>query len=360
MASVEVAESYRPVKCFTSARPVTRKLISIYKHVVPTCRFFYFYLISRIPRRGILTKADGLHIVGPRYTAESQVLKCTKPEPEWVGLNCSSGGVINVHEAIYGRNKWGECLYTAGDCTEKFDINELCCGQTNCSFSIRKAYSLECGYFTFFRVIYTCIKVHELTCGEAAPGATQKPIDLTSPPHTTAVGVATQTTSSTSDTPSTDDKPDTKATRISTTNGTPDDMPVIIGSAVAVAVLLVAILAVLFILRRFSWEKEKFCILGLFVSLCKRQPPDGSEEPDEHIRGTRSNGDTPDFVERGEKPQVDSNQNVQTTKMTPSTQEGVEIDTKNIPTIFRVIDHGYCSQTMTQQRPCVETAITDV
>lgn len=69
MASVEVAESYRPVKCFTSARPVTRKLISIYKHVVPTCRFFYFYLISRIPRRGILTKADGLHIVGPRYTA---------------------------------------------------------------------------------------------------------------------------------------------------------------------------------------------------------------------------------------------------------------------------------------------------
>lgn len=110
----------------------------------------------------------------------------------------------------------------------------------------------------------------------------------------------------------------------------------------------------------FYREKEKFCILGLFVSLCKRQPPDGSEEPDEHIRGTRSNGDTPDFVERGEKPQVDSNQNVQTTKMTPSTQEGVEIDTKNIPTIFRVIDHGYCSQTMTQQRPCVETAITDV
>lgn len=59
-----------------------------------------------------------------------------------------------------------------------------------------------------------------------------------------------------------------------------EDLTIIIGSAALVALLLAAILTVIFMLRKYQWQSEKQCFLSMFVGMCTRQPPDGCEDPD--------------------------------------------------------------------------------
>lgn len=86
--------------------------------------------------------------------------RCTNKnssETQIVSLKCPQGLVIDVKEALYGRNRWGDCQYLVGDCTELFNVDTQCCGRSDCSLAIRKIYSIKCmAYVTFFRIIYEC------------------------------------------------------------------------------------------------------------------------------------------------------------------------------------------------------------
>lgn len=85
---------------------------------------------------------------------------CTEKETgkQTVHLHCPFGTEIQIKESIYGRNKWRQCLYTVGDCTETADLSEECCGRRNCNVTVWRIYSIKCEYVTFFRVIYECVE----------------------------------------------------------------------------------------------------------------------------------------------------------------------------------------------------------
>ncbi|CAG2209541.1 Interleukin-1 receptor-associated kinase 1-binding protein 1 [Mytilus edulis] len=119
--------------------------------------------------------------------------RCTtknSSEAQKVALKCPPNLYINVKEALYGRNQWDDCQYFVGDCTEVFNVDDQCCGRNDCSLVVRKIYSIKClAYVSFFRIIYEC----------------------------------------------------------------ETDVFIIAGSAVTVAVLLAAIIAAIFLLRKYQW-----------------------------------------------------------------------------------------------------------
>ncbi|XP_071136530.1 uncharacterized protein [Mytilus edulis] len=192
--------------------------------------------------------------------------RCTNKnssEAQKVALKCPPNLYINVKEALYGRNQWDDCQYFVGDCTEVFNVDDQCCGRNDCSLVVRKIYSIKClAYVSFFRIIYECETAEESTCSVNGnniqeSGKDREQSNGLSPTFPDFVG------------------PTSDSTAVS------KDVFIIAGSAVTVAVLLAAIIAAIFLLRKYQWHGEKQCLLEIFVGLCKRHPPDGCEYPTE-------------------------------------------------------------------------------
>ena len=76
--------------------------------------------------------------------------------PVEVTLTCPPGQVVSLGEAVFGRNKYGACTFTEGDCKDKTDAFEGCEGRYNCTVHFHRPLSPNCGYATFIRVSYDC------------------------------------------------------------------------------------------------------------------------------------------------------------------------------------------------------------
>lgn len=76
--------------------------------------------------------------------------------PVNVTLLCPDNTVIILGDAIYGRNTYGACTLVDGDCMETTDIFASCKGLQNCTITLEKTYSPQCGYITFLKVNYDC------------------------------------------------------------------------------------------------------------------------------------------------------------------------------------------------------------
>lgn len=228
-----------------------------------------------------------------KCTGESAFV-CTEKETgkQTVHLHCPFGTEIQIKESIYGRNKWRQCLYTVGDCTETTDLSEECCGRRNCNVTVWRIYSIKCEYVTFFRVIYECVEKGEAECkDEEDPDEFDPTIfEITSQMKFPSTSTKLQPFKSTADNQITsrDFLPESgksdpgSSGAMSTTiekDNIGDDLAVIIVSAAAIAILLVCIIVVLICLRKFKWQGEKDCFFNLFAGWCKRHPPDGCENP---------------------------------------------------------------------------------
>uniref|UniRef100_A0A0B7A2E7 SUEL-type lectin domain-containing protein n=1 Tax=Arion vulgaris TaxID=1028688 RepID=A0A0B7A2E7_9EUPU len=76
-----------------------------------------------------------------------------------VTLACPDGQAISIDEALFGRNKWGACVISDGDCVDKTRIFTACENLNNCTRSF-KTYSTACGgYSTVMFISYTCFQL---------------------------------------------------------------------------------------------------------------------------------------------------------------------------------------------------------
>lgn len=226
-----------------------------------------------------------------KCTGESAFV-CTEKETgkQTVHLHCPFGTEIQIKESIYGRNKWHQCLYTVGDCTETEDLSEECCGRRNCNVTVWRIYSIKCEYVTFFRVIYECVEKGEAECENEEDQDPFDPniLEITSkmkfPSTSTKIQpfnptAGNQITSGDLFQESRKTESGSPAAMSTEEDNISDDLGVIIVSAAAIAILLVCIIVVLICLRKFKWQGEKDCVFNLFAGWCKRQPPDGCENP---------------------------------------------------------------------------------
>ncbi|XP_061177115.1 uncharacterized protein LOC133185841 [Saccostrea echinata] len=220
---------------------------------------------------------------------------CTKKEAgkQTVELRCPTGTEIQIKEAVYGKNKWRQCVYTVGDCTEHIDISEECCGHQNCNITVWRIYSIKCEYVTFFRVIYECVEEGDAECEDEEDPEKYDPdilditshfrIPLTSPKLQTSKAITQNQITSTnrlSKSIGSDPIPSSAMSTSTEEDQSNGGLTVIVLSAVAIAILLVCIIIVAFFLKKFKWQGEKECIYNIFAGWCKRHPPDGCENPD--------------------------------------------------------------------------------
>ncbi|XP_062619066.1 uncharacterized protein LOC134280642 isoform X2 [Saccostrea cucullata] len=220
---------------------------------------------------------------------------CTEKEAgkQTVELRCPTGTEIQIKEAVYGKNKWRQCVYTSGDCTEHVDISEECCGQRNCDITVWRIYSIKCEYVTFFRVIYECVEEGDAECEDEEDPDKYDPdifeitshdrIPFTSPKlHTSKSITQNQITSTNhlSNSIGNDPVPSPAMSTSAEEDQSDGGLTVIVLSAVAIAILLVCIIIVAFFLKKFKWQGEKECVYNIFAGWCKRHPPDGCENPD--------------------------------------------------------------------------------
>ncbi|CAL1546809.1 unnamed protein product [Lymnaea stagnalis] len=93
--------------------------------------------------------------------ADEQIKQCFKGTdsdlPGNVNITCPDGYVINIVDALLGRNKWGTCLTPEGDCWDKTRIFQNCEGLTSCNKTF-KTYSPQCGYSTVLLLSYSCVQ----------------------------------------------------------------------------------------------------------------------------------------------------------------------------------------------------------
>lgn len=115
---------------------------------------FFFYVLSVFPEIHCISCQIFLYLI---FT--ETIFHCPeKNGTKTFDITCPDDTVINITDAIYGRNKWELCMYLTNDCTEKVDLNSECCGRRQCSVTVWRIYSLNCTYVTFFRLIYECVK----------------------------------------------------------------------------------------------------------------------------------------------------------------------------------------------------------
>ncbi|XP_033740430.1 uncharacterized protein LOC117327509 [Pecten maximus] len=225
-----------------------------------------------------------LLLVYPSHCQDGRIFECTdenvNDSKKTLHVRCSDDKVIRINEAIYGLNQLKYCMYTVGDCIENIDLDDECCGRQECDVTIWRVFSAKCGhYVSFFRLIYDCIPAYKSDCVVYVD-----PGDLgTDPLQTDTLPNTTQTNMHPSVTAYTDPSRPKKEVTLPE-NEDREDLTIIIGSAALVALLLAAILTVIFMLRKYQWQSEKQCFLSMFVGMCTRQPPDGCEDPDDTIQ----------------------------------------------------------------------------
>ncbi|XP_060069638.1 uncharacterized protein LOC132549703 [Ylistrum balloti] len=243
-----------------------------------------FYIISRLLAVSLFITLS--------HCQDGRIFECTdenvNDSKKTLHVRCSDDKVIRINEAIYGLNQLKYCMYTVGDCIENINLDDECCGRRQCDVTIWRVFSAKCGhYVSFFRLIYDCIPAYKSDCAVYVD-----PDDLsTNPLHTSTLP---NTTSTQIDmfppvTAITDPLRPKKESTLPE-NEDREDLTIILGSAALVALLLAAILSVIFMLRKYQWQSEKQCVLSMFVGMCTRQPPDGCEDPDGSIQHMSQHG----------------------------------------------------------------------
>ncbi|KAK3577980.1 hypothetical protein CHS0354_008926 [Potamilus streckersoni] len=215
------------------------------------------------------------------------ISRCVADQDETLIIKCPEGQKILVQELIFGLNPWGACGYTTGDCTEAFDeVKNICCGQNSCPILVKKFYSQKCQeYVNFFRLVYECLSDNKNLCSDT--DIPEKVITTSAAISATVATIMKATSNQSQDNDITRAWRPKSDVTMETTSSSYDgkELLVIVGSGAAVAVLVMAIITVLFLLRRFSWDDEKYCIMGLLIPKCLQRPPnrnaDGSENPED-------------------------------------------------------------------------------
>ncbi|KAL3883231.1 hypothetical protein ACJMK2_029518 [Sinanodonta woodiana] len=215
------------------------------------------------------------------------ISRCVADQDETLIIKCPEGQKILVTELIFGLNPWGACGYTTGDCTEAFDeVKDTCCGQPSCPILVKKFYSQKCQeYVNFFRLVYECVLDNKNLCSDT--DIQEKVLTTNAAIATIAATIMKNTNNNSQDNDVTHAWRPKSYVTMETTSSNYDgkELVVIVGSGAAVAVLVMAIITVLFLLRRFSWDDEKYCIMGFLIPKCLQRPPnrnaDGSEDPED-------------------------------------------------------------------------------
>ncbi|OWF43904.1 uncharacterized protein LOC110459044 [Mizuhopecten yessoensis] len=231
-----------------------------------------------------------LFLVHSSHCQGGRIFECTDQNVngsrKTLHVQCSGNKVIRINEAIYGLNKLKYCMYTVGDCIENIDLDDECCGRQQCDVTIWRVFSAKCGYYvSFFRLIYDCIPAYKSDC-----------VVYVDPDDPSTDRLTTETLPNTTSTnmipPVTEYKDPSRPKKEVTLpeNEDKEDLTIILGSAALVALLLAAILTVVFMLRRYQWQSEKQCFLSMFVGMCTRHPPDGCEDPDGNVQQSSHQG----------------------------------------------------------------------
>ncbi|KAK7108381.1 uncharacterized protein [Littorina saxatilis] len=242
--------------------------------------------------------------------------------PVEVTLTCPAGQVVSLGEAIFGRNKYGACTITAGDCKDTTDAFEACEGRYNCTVHFDRPLSPNCGFATFIIVSYDCQK----------PLATPPPIvAVPTSPRDVDPGDATVNINVVTDTSRNNAREGTKKS-----NG--DNIGLIVGCVLAVIVtIILLIIAIVMVVRRLACatdppedEEKKSSACHILTCVGTAQDENGTKSEqttnDSSNPNTRGNEDNTGGSKRNRKQRgrrADKNQNM-SPRLAPVGQEDAE------------------------------------